>query len=193
MYVFGGFSGLLLNDVLAYTPPSCRAFLSSSLCLAAGPGVRCHWVKSKCLPWESIQHDHIIPAPFCPARPDSTDEQCIHFSDCASCTANTRGCQWCEDRKCISASSNCTVLTLELAQQHGGALSLSPPPSMLSEHQLSLWKHGGRRRGHVCIIYNKENIELFLLGCSLFHFALSWEHLLDCNFIFKNYLILIYS
>ncbi|KAA8583459.1 hypothetical protein FQN60_014667, partial [Etheostoma spectabile] len=40
------------------------------------------------------------------------------------------------------------LLTLELAQQHGGALSLSRPPTMLSEHQLSLWKHGARRRGH---------------------------------------------
>ncbi|XP_038159063.1 attractin-like protein 1 isoform X1 [Cyprinodon tularosa] len=148
MYVFGGFSGLLLNDVLSYTPPSCRAYSSPSACLAAGPGVRCHWVESRCLPWESKQHDPIVPAPFCPAPPESTDEQCIHFSDCASCTANSRGCQWCEDRKCISAFSNCTVLTLELAQQHGGALSLSPPPSMLSEHQLSLWKHGARRRGH---------------------------------------------
>ncbi|XP_035981975.1 attractin-like protein 1 [Fundulus heteroclitus] len=148
MYVFGGFSGLLLNEVLAYTPQSCRAFLSPSACSAAGPGVRCHWGKSRCLPWESKQPDPIVPAPFCPAPPDSTDEQCIRFSDCASCTANTWGCQWCEDRKCISASSNCTVLTLELAQQHGGALSLSPPPSMLSEHQLSLWKHGARRKGH---------------------------------------------
>ncbi|XP_044070048.1 attractin-like protein 1 isoform X6 [Siniperca chuatsi] len=148
MYIFGGFSGLLLNDVLAYTPPSCLAFSNPALCAAAGPGLRCHWVKSRCVPWEPKTPEHIFPAPFCPARPDSTDEQCFRFSDCASCTANTRGCQWCEDRKCISASSNCTVLTLELAQQHGGALSLSPPPSMLSEHQLSLWKHGARRRGH---------------------------------------------
>ena len=44
----------------------------------------------------------------------------------------------------------CVQLTLELARQHVGALALAPPPSMLSEHQLSLWKHGARRRGHVC-------------------------------------------
>uniref|UniRef100_A0A3Q3JKC5 Attractin-like 1a n=1 Tax=Monopterus albus TaxID=43700 RepID=A0A3Q3JKC5_MONAL len=109
IYIFGGFSGLLLNDVLAYTPPSCQAFSNPALCAAAGPGLRCHWVKSRCMPWEPKPPDHIIPAPFCPARPASTDEQCFRFSDCASCTANTRGCQWCEDRKCISASSNCTV------------------------------------------------------------------------------------
>ncbi|KAG7228421.1 hypothetical protein INR49_007593 [Caranx melampygus] len=148
MYIFGGFSGLLLNDVLAYTPPSCQAFSNPALCATAGPGLRCHWGKTKCVPWEPKPPDQMLPAPFCPARPDSTDEQCFRFSDCASCTANTWGCQWCEDRKCISEASNCTVLTLELAQQHGGALSLSPPPSMLSEHQLSLWKHGARRRGH---------------------------------------------
>lgn len=39
---------------------------------------------------------------------DATDEQCFHFSDCSSCTANTKSCQWSEDKKCISASSNCT-------------------------------------------------------------------------------------
>ena len=49
------------------------------------------------------------PSPCRP--PDSVDEQCFRFSDCASCTANTWGCQWCEDRKCISASSNCTVVS----------------------------------------------------------------------------------
>uniref|UniRef100_A0A7N9AWV3 Attractin-like 1a n=1 Tax=Mastacembelus armatus TaxID=205130 RepID=A0A7N9AWV3_9TELE len=109
MYIFGGFSGLLLNDVLAYTPPSCQAFSNPALCAAAGPGLRCHWAKGRCVPWE-LKPDHILPAPFCPARPASTDERCFRFSDCASCTANTRGCQWCEDRKCISASSNCTVV-----------------------------------------------------------------------------------
>ncbi|KAK0140413.1 Attractin-like protein 1 [Merluccius polli] len=148
MYVFGGFSGLLLNDVLAYTPPSCLAFADPDACADAGPGVRCHWVRGHCVPWEPRLAADVVPSPFCPIRPESTDEQCFRFSDCASCTANTWLCQWCEDRKCISASSNCTVLTLELARQHVGALALAPPPSMLSEHQLSLWKHGARRRGH---------------------------------------------
>uniref|UniRef100_A0A7N6BX10 Attractin-like 1a n=1 Tax=Anabas testudineus TaxID=64144 RepID=A0A7N6BX10_ANATE len=107
MYIFGGFSGLLLNDVLAYTPPSCQAFSNPARCAAAGPGVRCHWVKSRCVPWELKSPEHSLPPPFY-----STDEQCFRFSDCASCTANTRGCQWCENRKCISASSNCTVVSL---------------------------------------------------------------------------------
>ncbi|KAG7256962.1 hypothetical protein CRUP_037531, partial [Coryphaenoides rupestris] len=148
MYLFGGFSGLLLNDVLAYTPPSCLAFAGPDACAAAGPGVRCHWIKGQCFPWEPRLAADMVPPAFCPIRPESTDEQCFRFSDCASCTANTWLCQWCEDRKCISASSNCTVPTLEMSREYAGVRALSPPPSMLSEHQLSLWKHGARRRGH---------------------------------------------
>uniref|UniRef100_A0A8C2X7D6 Attractin-like 1a n=1 Tax=Cyclopterus lumpus TaxID=8103 RepID=A0A8C2X7D6_CYCLU len=122
MFIFGGFSGLLLNDVLAYTPPSCRAFSNRALCDAAGPGVRCQWVKSGCVPWEPNAPDHSVPAPFCPGRPGSTDERCIRFPDCASCTANTRGCQWCEDRKCMSASSNCTVVSPRAGDRRAAVL-----------------------------------------------------------------------
>uniref|UniRef100_A0A8D3E264 Attractin-like 1a n=1 Tax=Scophthalmus maximus TaxID=52904 RepID=A0A8D3E264_SCOMX len=110
MFIFGGFSGVLLSDVLVYTPPSCRAFSHRAACAAAGPGLRCHWVRAGCFPWEPEPPDLLLlPGPTCPPRPGATDERCFRFSDCASCTANTWGCQWCEDRKCISSSSNCTV------------------------------------------------------------------------------------
>lgn len=79
MYIFGGFSGLLLNDVLSYTPPSCQAFLNSASCAAAGPGLRCHWVKTRCVPWEPKPPEHISPAPFCPARPGTfLRGSCLH-------------------------------------------------------------------------------------------------------------------
>ena len=42
----------------------------------------------------------------------TVDERCYRFSDCASCTANTNGCQWCDDKKCISASSNCSSVSV---------------------------------------------------------------------------------
>lgn len=109
MYVFGGFSGVLLNDVLVYRPPSCQAFLAEEGCVKAGPGVHCIWSRGRCLPWEpSMANGSLIPAPFCPPKAVTVDERCYRFSDCASCTANTNGCQWCDDKKCISAASNCT-------------------------------------------------------------------------------------
>lgn len=75
MYVFGGFSGLLLNDVLAYTPPSCQAFFNSVQCAAAGPGLRCQWVRSRCVSWEPKPPEDVSPAPFCPPRPGT-----LHWS-----------------------------------------------------------------------------------------------------------------
>ncbi|XP_067277923.1 attractin-like protein 1 isoform X1 [Pseudorasbora parva] len=159
MYVFGGFSGVILNDVLVYKPASCEAFLEMDPCQSAGPGVRCVWFDERCVPWDSSHANDSVPASSCPARTNAADKQCQQFSDCASCTANTNDCQWCEDKKCISSSSNCTVLTIELARHPRGPLYLNPPPAMLSDHQLSIWRPGMRKTGQSVKNYTKCSVQ----------------------------------
>lgn len=78
MYVFGGFSSVLLNDVLVYRPPSCQAFLAEEGCVKAGPGVRCIWSRGRCLRWEpSMANRSLTPAPFCPAKAGEKDVQTL--------------------------------------------------------------------------------------------------------------------
>uniref|UniRef100_A0A8C4UD44 Attractin like 1 n=1 Tax=Falco tinnunculus TaxID=100819 RepID=A0A8C4UD44_FALTI len=108
MYIFGGFSSVLLNDILVYKPPNCEAFRDEELCKNARPGIRCLWNKKHCESWESGHVNNILRAK-CPKK---TDDRCYRYADCASCTANTNGCQWCDDKKCISANSNCSMVSL---------------------------------------------------------------------------------
>lgn len=69
MYVFGGFSSVLLNDVLVYRPPNCEAFQDEKRCVRAGPGVRCVWSRNRCISWAPGPFNGTKPAPFCPLKP----------------------------------------------------------------------------------------------------------------------------
>uniref|UniRef100_A0A8C7UM57 Attractin-like protein 1 n=1 Tax=Oncorhynchus mykiss TaxID=8022 RepID=A0A8C7UM57_ONCMY len=151
MYVFGGFSGVLLNDVLVYTPPSCQAFSEEQRCANASPGIRCVWLRDHCVPWDTSHANGSVPAPFCPPR-TSTSERCYRFSDCVSCTANTNGCQWCEDKKCISASNNCTVVSLPTGG--GSETAQSQLNTALSTAQLC--GEGWHHVGEACLRINSS-------------------------------------
>nr|XP_013013606.1 attractin-like protein 1 [Cavia porcellus] len=117
MYIFGGFSSVLLNDILVYKPANCKAFRDEELCKNAGPGIKCVWNKNHCESWESGNTNNILRAK-CPPKTAISDDRCYRYADCASCTANTNGCQWCDDKKCISANSNCSMSVRNYTKCH---------------------------------------------------------------------------
>uniref|UniRef100_A0A8C7LEQ8 Attractin like 1 n=1 Tax=Oncorhynchus kisutch TaxID=8019 RepID=A0A8C7LEQ8_ONCKI len=142
MYVFGGFSGVLLNDVLVYTPPSCQAFSEEQRCANASPGIRCVWLRDHCVPWDTSHANGSVAA-----------ERCYRFSDCVSCTANTNGCQWCEDKKCISASNNCTVVSLPTG---GGRETAQSQLKFTALSTAQLCGEGWHHVGEACLRINSS-------------------------------------
>lgn len=67
MYIFGGFSSVLLNDILVYKPPNCKAFRDEDHCKNAGPGIKCIWNRNHCESWESGNTNNILRAK-CPLK-----------------------------------------------------------------------------------------------------------------------------
>ncbi|ERL89257.1 hypothetical protein D910_06630, partial [Dendroctonus ponderosae] len=108
LYIYGGFDGQMLNDMLKFTPGNCQYFNSSSSCLAARPGIKCIWdIKNlKCIsvmrvPKEVLKEDS--PLSKCPEKNRSSiqqsivgnTEKCHRMDDCLSCVYTTAECVWC--------------------------------------------------------------------------------------------------
>lgn len=115
LYIYGGFDGQMLSDLIKYTPGNCHAFQKSEQCLSARPGKKCVWdiQKSKCIPVTHIQK-LIIRAPdqdsylICPkeGRDVMTQQllldgtRCGSLSDCHSCVSTSFGCTYCSSGIC---------------------------------------------------------------------------------------------
>ncbi|XP_060527876.1 attractin-like protein 1 isoform X2 [Cylas formicarius] len=107
-YIYGGFDGQMLSDMLKYTPGNCQSFNTSSSCLTTRPGVKCVWdIKNlRCwavmsFPKEVLKEDS--PLTRCPEKNRSSiqqaivsnTEKCQRMEDCLSCAHTTAECVWC--------------------------------------------------------------------------------------------------
>lgn len=51
LYIYGGFDGQMLSDMIKYTPGNCSVLLKAETCLSTRPGLKCIWdiQRSKCI------------------------------------------------------------------------------------------------------------------------------------------------
>ncbi|KAG5869328.1 hypothetical protein JTB14_005136 [Gonioctena quinquepunctata] len=125
LYIYGGFDGQMLSDLLKYTPGDCQ-YTSETVCLNSKPGVKCVWDSrtSSCSPVLGIPKDlvlrkeetHIIRCPKLNRSAATSSiihntKKCEEMEDCLSCVQTTSGCVWCGNscilnKKCSKGNGN---------------------------------------------------------------------------------------
>ncbi|XP_043480588.1 attractin isoform X2 [Leptopilina heterotoma] len=101
MYIYGGFDGQMLSDMLRYTPGICE-HLTYQNCLNARIGVKCVWDRkeNKCVPITKIDRRRDESYMKCfdetPSRGmTSLKELCRLLTDCSACVQTSYNCVWC--------------------------------------------------------------------------------------------------
>ncbi|XP_029172341.1 attractin-like protein 1 isoform X2 [Nylanderia fulva] len=105
MYVYGGFNGEMLSDMLRYTSGKCDQLTNQNQCLNARIGAKCVWHKQdgRCLSitrhtLKKYQDDDTYMKCLDNAPPrgmTSHEELCKLFGDCSSCVQTSYNCVWC--------------------------------------------------------------------------------------------------
>uniref|UniRef100_A0A0N5AIM8 CUB domain-containing protein n=1 Tax=Syphacia muris TaxID=451379 RepID=A0A0N5AIM8_9BILA len=115
IFIFGGFDGSMLNDVIKFTPGRCEERRQQEECINKTNGVHCVFHSGKCklyLPDSSysITLQSLI-------KPESGNGElqcgsrfetaCSGRTNCSNCTA-VEGCSWCvQSRECIVTDNLC--------------------------------------------------------------------------------------
>lgn len=118
LYIYGGFDGQMLSDMLKFTPGNCNTFNRSESCLNGRPGLKCIWdiENAKCISFSQISKSNLYQLFSneqdiylkCPKESrfvlthqhllDST--RCAELTDCQSCVSTTFGCTYCGSGVC---------------------------------------------------------------------------------------------
>ncbi|CDW61323.1 hypothetical protein TTRE_0000977801 [Trichuris trichiura] len=106
MYLFGGFSGTLMNDVLLFKPGNCMHNRAKEECPNSQQGSKCVIYKGRCRSLEDAlrqtevekRGSQTIETP-CSYKSFGRNLNCASISDCATCTSiEGHPCRWCGDR-----------------------------------------------------------------------------------------------
>ncbi|KXJ23470.1 attractin-like protein 1 [Exaiptasia diaphana] len=106
MYIFGGFQGTMLNDMLTYTPGDCSAYTNKTSCFQASSSYGCarDVKKDSCIgPLDIPSHNPAtIERVNCPA----SSNRCSTFDNCDRCLTSVFNCKWCRN-VCKESSNHC--------------------------------------------------------------------------------------
>lgn len=103
LILFGGFNGVILNDVLFMNISSCDSLVEESVCNKPNVGLNCYWnpIESKC---EDQQHKLSISSNYSDSTPTTNCTKhdldflllsCKARETCADCLNTNLGCVWC--------------------------------------------------------------------------------------------------
>ncbi|XP_017143549.1 attractin-like protein 1 [Drosophila miranda] len=137
LYIYGGFNGQLLNDILRYQPGYCSYYTKQEKCTSARPGIKCIWdvQKMRCISITQVQRSAIYGREqydyvACPSksRLTMTSEllhdvlRCQELGNCQSCVSTAFDCTYCGNgvcskERCRETTSVASVF-LELSTTH---------------------------------------------------------------------------
>ncbi|XP_012260217.2 attractin-like protein 1 isoform X2 [Athalia rosae] len=135
MYVYGGFDGQMLADMLRFTLGNCEHLTIQNQCINARTGVKCVWDKreGRCvqiskIPRYSIRKEDTHDGTYVkcvgdtpPRGMSSHKELCKVQSDCAACVQTSYSCVWCgkscSHETCWDNGNSPTVKPIEHLEQ----------------------------------------------------------------------------
>ncbi|KAH8291888.1 hypothetical protein KR054_001951 [Drosophila jambulina] len=150
LYIYGGFNGQLLNDMLRYQPGYCSYYTKQEKCTAARPGLKCIWdvQKMRCIAITQVQRSAIYGREqydyvACPSKSRLTltsellhdVHRCQELASCQSCVSTAFGCTYCGNGVCSKERCRETTSMASIFFESSTQLAVSTPgPPLNAKH-----------------------------------------------------------
>ncbi|XP_055955305.1 attractin-like protein 1 [Patella vulgata] len=106
VYMYGGFNGRMLKDLIKFSPGKCLAINDKDECLRSFPGTKCVWFQGRCATRSHLKNVYI---PNC--DPSKGGEKiCKSYTSCTTCNNTSYDCKWCNNgcfyKNCSTEDNN---------------------------------------------------------------------------------------
>ncbi|KAJ1523050.1 hypothetical protein ONE63_002178 [Megalurothrips usitatus] len=138
LYIYGGFDGQMLSDILRFTPGICSSQNTKEACVSLRTGVKCVWNQRDARCVDALAAFNNRPLILHSDREEEREENgfslcpeegraakvalsvmhedlCKSYSDCASCVQTSYSCEWCQGLSTCGYKERCTKSTLPVS------------------------------------------------------------------------------